>query len=188
MAFVHKTGGAGPHLIWLAVAGCAVASVFMVNALAEATSKWIWIVQAFTPFFTINGLGNVVPAIHAGEGLTVVAACSSVLTVPVLLLLYTLLLLLGSPASVFWIALLAKLALWMVGHGMIWNGQAKVREKSRQYARVDMEDTDDLAKEGGGVEGQGAGREGEEEGRCWRAVGGKTFAGRCSVVGRGCWE
>ena len=145
MAFVHKTGGAGPHLIWLAVAGCAIASVFMANTLAEATSKWIWIVQAFTPFVTINGLGNVVPAIHAGEGLTVVAACSSVLTVPVLLLLYTLLLLLGSPASVFWIALLAKLALWMVGHGMIWNGQAKVREKSRQYARVDMEDTDDLA-------------------------------------------
>ena len=35
----------------------------------------------------------------------------------------------------------------MVGHGMIWNGQAKVREKSRQYARVDMEDTDDLAWE-----------------------------------------
>jgi hypothetical protein len=145
MAFVHKTGGAAPHLIWLAVAGCAVASVFMVNALAEATSKWIWIVQAFTPFCTLNGLGNLVPAIHAGEGLTVIAACSSVLTVPVLLLLYTLLLLLGSPASVFWIALLAKLALWMVGHGMIWNGQAKVREKSRQYARVDMEDTDDLA-------------------------------------------
>jgi hypothetical protein len=145
MAFVHKTGGAAPHLIWLAVAGCAVASVFMVNALAEATSKWIWIVQAFTPFCTLNGLGNLVPAIHAGEGLTVVAACSSVLTVPVLLLLYTLLLLLGSPTSVFWIALLAKLALWMVGHGMIWNGQAKVREKSRQYARVDMEDTDDLA-------------------------------------------
>jgi hypothetical protein len=90
-----------------------IASVFMVNALAEATSKWIWIVQAFTPFVTINGLGNVVPAIHAGEGLTVVAACSSVLMVPVLLLLYTLLLLLGSPASVFWIALLAKL--WHCG-------------------------------------------------------------------------
>jgi hypothetical protein len=38
-------------------------------------------------------------------------------------------------------------ALWMVGHGMIWNGQAIAREKSRQYARVDMEDTDDLAWE-----------------------------------------
>ena len=142
--FRHKTGAAAPHLIWLAVAGCAVASVFMANALAKATSKWIWIVQAFTPFCTLNGLGNLVPAIHAGEGLTVVAACSSMLVVPVLLLLYTLLLS-CSPASVFWIALLAKLALWVVGHGMVWNGQANVREKARQYARIDMEDTDDLA-------------------------------------------
>ena len=80
------------------------------------------------------------PVIHAGESLTVVAACSSILSVPILFILYGLLLFMGKTVGVFWIALLAKISLWVLGHYLIWKGQKDVAAKNKKrYSRVEME-------------------------------------------------
>ena len=141
--YTSLVSGFSLHLYWLVTAACAVASVFMVNSIVsdpDSSRRWVWLFQSITPIVTVNMLGNIVPVIHAGESLTVVAACSSILSVPILFILYGLLLFMGKTVGVFWIALLAKISLWVLGHYLIWKGQKDVAAKNKKrYSRVEME-------------------------------------------------
>ena len=119
----------GHHACWLATIAAAVGSVFALNAFE---AKWLWMLQAATPFVTFGMLGflDVTVRPSSGENLIVASVCYSVVSVPVLAVFYAILIGLGWTSGVFCVALGAKLLLWVVGHNLIWKAQLDVRSKS----------------------------------------------------------
>ena len=119
------------HLCWLVAMTVAAGSVFALNAMR---AKWLYMIQAVTPFVTFSSLTYLHDKSFdrgpGGESLVVCSVCSSVLSVPGLILLYATMIGLGWTDAVFYFALLAKAGLWVVGHTLIFQAQEKNRRKA----------------------------------------------------------
>jgi len=124
------------HLRWLMTMAVAMSSVFALNSLVVPTtsSKWLWMLQAFTPFVTFSVLGQLDAGIRpsSGNNIGVMTILGSVVSVPVLLILYGILIALGALAGVFYIALFAKVVLWLVGHNCVLHAQLEMRCRRHQ--------------------------------------------------------
>ena len=119
--------------------GCAMGSVFGLNSLIIPSSgwKWLWLLQALTPFATFNMLGGIDATVRpsSGESISVMTMLSSVVSVPALALVYATLIALGAPGAVFYAALVAKLFLWALGHYLILKAQLDVKSRGR-HSRI----------------------------------------------------
>jgi hypothetical protein len=106
----------------------AVGSVFALKAL---NARWLWMLQAATPFVTLGMLGclDITVRPSSGDNLIVLSVCYTVISVPVLALLYAILIALNWTAGVFYVALLARMLMWFVGHQRILKAQVDMRSR-----------------------------------------------------------
>lgn len=110
----------------------AVGSVFALNDFIRSNGwKWLWMLQALTPFVTFNVLGSIDATVRpsSGENITVMTILSSVVSVPALALLYAIMISLGVQRFVFYVALITKVLLWLLGHNLILKAQLDMRSK-----------------------------------------------------------
>jgi hypothetical protein len=123
-----RSGDFPAHVCWLLTIVLAVGSVFALKAL---NAKWLWMLQAATPFITFGMLGclDIKVRPSSGENLIVTSVCYTVVSVPVLALLYAILITLDWTVGVFYVALLAKVLLWIVGHQFILKAQVATRSR-----------------------------------------------------------
>jgi hypothetical protein len=126
-------GFRGAHLTWLGAMSLAMASVFALNALIDPTtsSKWLWMLQAATPFATINIMGQLDAHVRpsSGQNIGVMTMIGSVLSVPTLALIYGILIACNALGAVFYVAILGKFGLWCLGHKCVLDAQLDVRPK-----------------------------------------------------------
>eukprot|EP00931_Biecheleriopsis_adriatica_P052815 TRINITY_DN30795_c0_g1_i1.p1 TRINITY_DN30795_c0_g1~~TRINITY_DN30795_c0_g1_i1.p1 ORF type:complete len:138 (+),score=15.01 TRINITY_DN30795_c0_g1_i1:189-602(+) len=128
-----KNGEFSAHVRWLVTMATVAGSVFALNVLIDPNSgyKWLWMLQALTPFMTFSMLGYLDSEVRpsSGESISVMTLLGSLVSVPVLAVLYAILVALNSPGSVFYVALIAKLLLWLQGHKCILKAQQDVRSR-----------------------------------------------------------
>lgn len=129
------------HLCWLVTMTVAVGSVFALDAMQ---ARWLFMIQVITPVLTFGSLCylhdmSVYQGNPDGETLVVCTGCASVLSVPVLALLYATMIGFGWMVRVFYFTLFAKVGLWVVGHNAIFRAQhSKRRSNQHEFSRGTM--------------------------------------------------
>ena len=119
----------------------AVGSVFTLNALIPRIPssgwKWLWMLQALTPLVTFNMLGSIEINVRPSseDNIIVMSVLCSMVSVPALALVYVILIALEATECVFYVALVAKVLLWLLGHNLILKAQLDMRSK-RGHSRI----------------------------------------------------